>query len=207
MPLSVPSVPSVPSAAYSAAPLSAPSAAYSAAPLAPVPPTGTKSSNTAAVVGIVIFFSVIVLAIGSVVLATYSRQSSDSGTSTLQTSCRSGDMADCDSLYYAARSGSSEESFGRSCGGRDHSMTHGGDCRSTYGSRYSSPSPTPYSTYNSSNSGLRDSCSKGDMGDCDSLYYLSPSGSSEESFGKSCGGRDYSMSYGGSCKSTYGSRY
>ena len=195
MPLSVPSVPSVPSAAYSAA------------PLAPVPPTGTKSSNTAAVVGIVIFFSVIVLAIGSVVLATYSRQSSDSGTSTLQTSCRSGDMADCDSLYYAARSGSSEESFGRSCGGRDHSMTHGGDCRSTYGSRYSSPSPTPYSTYNSSNSGLRDSCSKGDMGDCDSLYYLSPSGSSEESFGKSCGGRDYSMSYGGSCKSTYGSRY
>lgn len=45
------------------------------------------------------------------------------------------------------------------------------------------------------------------MGDCDSLYYLSPSGSSEESFGKSCGGRDYSMSYGGSCKSTYGSRY
>ena len=195
MPLSVPSVPSVPPAAYSAA------------PLAPVPPTGTKSSNTAAVVGIVIFFSVIVLAIGSVVLATYSRQSSDSGTSTLQTSCRSGDMADCDSLYYAARSGSSEESFGRSCGGRDHSMTHGGDCRSTYGSRYSSPSPTPYSTYNSSNSGLRDSCSKGDMGDCDSLYYLSPSGSSEESFGKSCGGRDYSMSYGGSCKSTYGSRY
>ena len=223
MPLSVPSVPSVPSAAYSAAPLSAPSvpsAAYSAAPpwapsaayngaapLAPVPPTGPKSSNTAAAVGIVVFFSVIVLAIGSVVLATYSRQSSDSGTSTLQTSCRSGDMADCDSLYYAARSGSSEESFGRSCGGRDHSMTHGGDCRSTYGSRYSSPSPTPYSTYNSSNSGLRDSCSKGDMGDCDSLYYLSPSGSSEESFGKSCGGRDYSMSYGGSCKSTYGSRY
>ena len=222
MPLSAPSVPSVPSvpsaaysaaplsapsAAYSAAPLSAPSAAYSAAPLAPVPPTGTKSSNTAAVVGIVIFFSVIDLAIGSVVLATYSRQSSDSGTSTLQTSCRSGDMADCDSLYYAARSGSSEESFGRSCGGRDHSMSHGGDCRSTYGSRYSSPSPTPYSTYNSSNSGLRDSCSKGDMGDCDSLYYLSPSGSSEESFGKSCGGRDYSMSFGGSCKSTYGSRY
>ena len=208
MPLSVPSVPSVPSAAYSAAPPWAPSAAYNgAAPLAPVPPTGPKSSNTAAAVGIVVFFSVIVLAIGSVVLATYSRQSSDSGTSTLQTSCRSGDMADCDSLYYAARSGSSEESFGRSCGGRDHSMTHGGDCRSTYGSRYSSPSPTPYSTYNSSNSGLRDSCSKGDMGDCDSLYYLSPSGSSEESFGKSCGGRDYSMSYGGSCKSTYGSRY
>lgn len=208
MPLSVPSVPSVPSAAYSAAPPWAPSAAYNgAAPLAPVPPTGPKSSNTAAAVGIVVFFSVIVLAIGSVVLATYSRQSSDSGTSTLQTSCRSGDMADCDSLYYAARSGSSEESFGRSCGGRDHSMTHGGDCRSTYGSRYSSPSPTPYSTYNSSNSGLRDSCSKGDMGDCDSLYYLSPSGSSEESFGKSCGGRDYSMSFGGSCKSTYGSRY
>ena len=221
MPLSVPSVPSVPSAAYSAAPLSAPSvpsAAYSAAPpwapsaayngaapLAPVPPTGPKSSNTAAAVGIVVFFSVIVLAIGSVVLATYSRQSSDSGTSTLQTSCRSGDMADCDSLYYAAGSGSSDEFFGKSCGGRDYSLSSGGECRSTYGSIYSSPSPS--SLYGSSNSSLRDSCSAGDMDDCDSLYYLSSYGSADESFGKSCGGRNYSMRSGGECKSTYGSRY
>ena len=197
--------PSAPSAAYaSAPPPSAPSAAYAPAPLAPVPPTGPKSSNTTAAVGIAIFLSVIVLAIGSVVLTAYSRHSSESRIETLQTSCRTGHMADCDSLYYAAGSGSSDEFFGKSCGGRDYSLSSGGECRSTYGSIYSSPSPS--SLYGSSSS-LRDSCSAGDMGDCDSLYYLSSYGSADESFGKSCGGRNYSMSSGGECKSTYGSRY
>lgn len=198
--------PSAPSAAYaSVPPPSAPSAAYAPAPLAPVPPTGPKSSNTTAAVGIAIFLSVIVLAIGSVVLTTYSRHSSESRIETLQTSCRTGHMADCDSLYYAAGSGSSDEFFGKSCGGRDYSLSSGGECRSTYGSIYSSPSPS--SLYGSSNSSLRDSCSAGDMDDCDSLYYLSSYGSADESFGKSCGGRNYSMRSGGECKSTYGSRY
>lgn len=197
--------PSAPSAAYaSVPPPSAPSAAYAPAPLAPVPPTGPKSSNTTAAVGIAIFLSVIVLAIGSVVLTAYSRHSSESRIETLQTSCRTGHMADCDSLYYAAGSGSSDEFFGKSCGGRDYSLSSGGECRSTYGSIYSSPSPS--SLYGSSSS-LRDSCSAGDMGDCDSLYYLSSYGSADESFGKSCGGRNYSMRSGGECKSTYGSRY
>ena len=197
--------PSAPSAAYaSVPPPSAPSAAYAPAPLVPVPPTGPKSSNTTAAVGIAIFLSVIVLAIGSVVLTAYSRHSSESRIETLQTSCRTGHMADCDSLYYAAGSGSSDEFFGKSCGGRDYSLSSGGECRSTYGSIYSSPSPS--SLYGSSSS-LRDSCSAGDMGDCDSLYYLSSYGSADESFGKSCGGRNYSMSFGGECKSTYGSRY
>ena len=197
--------PSAPSAAYAPVPPpSAPSAAYAPAPLVPVPPTGPKSSNTTAAVGIAIFLSVIVLAIGSVVLTAYSRHSSESRIETLQTSCRNGHMADCDSLYYAAGSGSSDEFFGKSCGGRDYSLSSGGECRSTYGSIYSSPSPS--SLYGSSSS-LRDSCSAGDMGDCDSLYYLSSYGSADESFGKSCGGRNYSMSFGGECKSTYGSRY
>ena len=198
--------PSAPSVAYaSVPPPSAPSAAYAPAPLAPVPPTGPKSSNTTAAVGIAIFLSVIVLAIGSVVLTAYSRHSSESRIETLQTSCRTGHMADCDSLYYAAGSGSSDEFFGKSCGGRDYSLSSGGECRSTYGSIYSSPSPS--SLYGSSNSSLRDSCSAGDMDDCDSLYYLSSYGSADESFGKSCGGRNYSMRSGGECKSTYGSRY
>ena len=198
--------PSAPSAAYaSVPPPSAPSAAYAPAPLAPVPPTGPKSSNTTAAVGIAIFLSVIVLAIGSVVLTAYSRHSSESRIETLQTSCRNGHMADCDSLYYAAGSGSSDEFFGKSCGGRDYSLSSGGECRSTYGSIYSSPSPS--SLYGSSSSSLRDSCSAGDMDDCDSLYYLSSYGSADESFGKSCGGRNYSMRSGGECKSTYGSRY
>ena len=212
--------PSAPSAAYAsvpppstppaggfsgAMPPSAPSAAYAPAPLVPVPPTGPKSSNTTAAVGIAIFLSVIVLAIGSVVLTAYSRHSSESRIETLQTSCRNGHMADCDSLYYAAGSGSSDEFFGKSCGGRDYSLSSGGECRSTYGSIYSSPSPS--SLYGSSSSSLRDSCSAGDMDDCDSLYYLSSYGSADESFGKSCGGRNYSMRSGGECKSTYGSRY
>ena len=198
--------PSAPSVAYaSVPPPSAPSAAYAPAPLAPVPPTGPKSSNTTAAVGIAIFLSVIVLAIGSVVLTAYSRHSSESRIETLQTSCRNGHMADCDSLYYAAGSGSSDEFFGKSCGGRDYSLSSGGECRSTYGSIYSSPSPS--SLYGSSSSSLRDSCSAGDMDDCDSLYYLSSYGSADESFGKSCGGRNYSMRSGGECKSTYGSRY
>ena len=198
--------PSAPSVAYaSVPPPSAPSAAYAPAPLVPVPPTGPKSSNTTAAVGIAIFLSVIVLAIGSVVLTAYSRHSSESRIETLQTSCRTGHMADCDSLYYAAGSGSSDEFFGKSCGGRDYSLSSGGECRSTYGSIYSSPSPS--SLYGSSSSSLRDSCSAGDMDDCDSLYYLSSYGSADESFGKSCGGRNYSMRSGGECKSTYGSRY
>ena len=198
--------PAAPSAAYAPVPPpSAPSAAYAPAPLVPVPPTGPKSSNTTAAVGIAIFLSVIVLAIGSVVLTAYSRHSSESRIETLQTSCRTGHMADCDSLYYAAGSGSSDEFFGKSCGGRDYSLSSGGECRSTYGSIYSSPSPS--SLYGSSNSSLRDSCSAGDMDDCDSLYYLSSYGSADESFGKSCGGRNYSMRSGGECKSTYGSRY
>ena len=155
--------PSAPSAAYAPVPPpSAPSAAYAPAPLVPVPPTGPKSSNTTAAVGIAIFLSVIVLAIGSVVLTAYSRHSSESRIETLQTSCRTGHMADCDSLYYAAGSGSSDEFFGKSCGGRDYSLSSGGECRSTYGSIYSSPSPS--SLYGSSSS-LRDSCSAGDMGD------------------------------------------
>ena len=198
--------PPPPAGGFSGAmPPSAPSAAYAPAPLAPVPPTGPKSSNTTAAVGIAIFLSVIVLAIGSVVLTAYSRHSSESRIETLQTSCRTGHMADCDSLYYAAGSGSSDEFFGKSCGGRDYSLSSGGECRSTYGSIYSSPSPS--SLYGSSNSSLRDSCSAGDMDDCDSLYYLSSYGSADESFGKSCGGRNYSMRSGGECKSTYGSRY
>ena len=198
--------PPPPAGGFSGAmPPSAPSAAYAPAPLVPVPPTGPKSSNTTAAVGIAIFLSVIVLAIGSVVLTAYSRHSSESRIETLQTSCRNGHMADCDSLYYAAGSGSSDEFFGKSCGGRDYSLSSGGECRSTYGSIYSSPSPS--SLYGSSSSSLRDSCSAGDMDDCDSLYYLSSYGSADESFGKSCGGRSSSMRSGGDCKSTYGTRH
>lgn len=50
-------------------------------------------------------------------------------------------------------------------------------------------------------------CDDGDMEACDALYLASPSGTYAESFGKRCGDRDYAMTYGGQCKSTYGRRY
>ena len=71
---------------------------------------------------------------------------------------------------------------------------------------YSSDPPSRSSS-GSSNSSLRSSCSAGNMADCDSLFYSSPYGSDDESFGKSCGGRSPSMRSGGDCKSTYGTRH
>ena len=71
---------------------------------------------------------------------------------------------------------------------------------------YSSDPPSRSSS-GSSNSSLRSSCSAGNMADCDSLFYSSPYGSDDESFGKSCGGRSSSMRSGGDCKSTYGTRH
>ena len=71
---------------------------------------------------------------------------------------------------------------------------------------YSSDPPSRSSS-GSSNSSLRSSCSAGNMADCDSLFYSSPYGSDDESFGKSCGGRSSSMRSGGDCKSTYDTRH
>lgn len=50
-------------------------------------------------------------------------------------------------------------------------------------------------------------CDDGDMEACDALYLASPSGTYAESFAKRCGDRDYAMTYGGQCESTYGRRY
>ena len=50
-------------------------------------------------------------------------------------------------------------------------------------------------------------CTGGDMAACDILYVMSPSGSSDESYGRSCGGRDYSLSYGGVCESRHSRWY
>ena len=65
---------------------------------------------------------------------------------------------------------------------------------------------TEYSSSDSSDTNFG-RCSDGEMEACDSLYFSSQPGTYDESYGKSCGNRDYAMTYGGQCESTYGSRY
>ena len=65
-----------------------------------------------------------------------------------------------------------------------------------------------YDTYpGSSTDSYYDQCTSGDMVACDRLYVMSSSGSFDESYGRSCGGRDYSLNYGGACESKYGRWY
>ena len=65
-----------------------------------------------------------------------------------------------------------------------------------------------YDTYSgSSTDSYYDQCTSGDMVACDRLYVMSSSGSFDESYGRSCGGRDYSLNYGGACESKYGRWY
>ena len=47
----------------------------------------------------------------------------DSEFSDLVSSCEDGDMSDCDDLWFTAPSGSSEEAFGDTCGGRQLTNT------------------------------------------------------------------------------------
>ena len=68
----------------------------------------------------------------------YDSYDSYSGYSTADyySQCTSGDMSACDRLYYASSSGSFDESYGRSCGGRNYSLDYGGQCESRYGRWY-----------------------------------------------------------------------
>ncbi len=116
--------------------------------------------------------------------------SNTADTSALHSDCANGDMASCDTLYHDSPSGSTEETFGSTCGGRYSEQT--GDCDSNYGAGSSS----------ADSSSLHSECAGGDMSACDSLYYESPSGSSEEEFGSTCGGQ-YSEQ-DGDCELNYG---
>ena len=67
------------------------------------------------------------------------------------------------------------------------------------------PSYDSYSGYSTAD--YYSQCTSGDMSACDRLYYASSSGSFDESYGRSCGGRNYSLDYGGQCESRYGRWY
>ena len=70
------------------------------------------------------------------------------------------------------------------------------------------PSYDSYDSYSGySTADYYSQCTSGDMSACDRLYYASSSGSFDESYGKSCGGRNYSLDYGGQCESRYGRWY
>jgi hypothetical protein len=56
-----------------------------------------------------------------------------SDVSTLLPACEGGDMAACDDLYFATGFGTPEEAVAMSCGGRDPSTEHRGDCEETFG--------------------------------------------------------------------------
>ncbi len=87
-------------------------------------------------------------------------------------------MAACDRLYEAAPSGSDEEEFGDTCGGR----TQGGALCAEASDVLTYGDDPQLDT-------LWDACEAGDMGACDELYYQSEPGSDYEYFGGTCGNR------------------
>ena len=96
----------------------------------------------------------------------------------LRSSCGSGDMQACDDLFYKAPSGSDDEDFGDTCGGRTDGSTL---CTSVDPTRWTYGDDTDLDA-------LWDSCAAGDLAACDSLYTSAPSGSEYGEFGSTCGG-------------------
>lgn len=85
--------------------------------------------------------------------------------------CDDGDMEACDDLYWMSYSGDENEEFGATCGGRTDGED-GGNC-----------------AYDEQIATSTAGCESGDMQACDELYYYSYSGTDEEEFGATCGGR------------------
>jgi hypothetical protein len=103
-------------------------------------------------------------------------------------------MSSCDTLYIMSGgfslsgSTSGDESaleFASTCGGRTDEIVAGW-CEATGGE------------------GFREACSSGDMFACDLLYFNTPPGSDDETFGATCGGRS-SEPVDGFCEETFGS--
>ena len=85
-------------------------------------------------------------------------------------------MGACDELYWYSPSGSDDEEFGATCGGTTDGSTSG-SC--SYDEVYNEEELAE----------LRAACETGDMGACDELYWYSTSGSDDEEFGATCGGK------------------
>lgn len=106
----------------------------------------------------------------------------DSALDELQDSCAAGDMYACDLLYEASPVGSAYEVYGSTCGERTDPTT--GSCVDWEVESQGIPADTPVDL-----ASLRAACAGGDYAACDTLFLESSTGSDEETFGATCGGR------------------
>lgn len=99
----------------------------------------------------------------------------------LTEACGAQEWAACDELYWQSPSGSTEEAFGRSCGGATDDGY--GDCSAALGGApYEEPMSRGDSRFLDM---LWDACEAGDAEACDALFMDSPSGSEYEAFAQS----------------------
>ena len=139
--------------------------------------------------------------------------------------CADGDMLSCDLLYLSSPTGSDDEEFGATCGGRTDGSSANScenladpedltddqptleeiddayreDCADgdmNACSELYSRSPYESDDERLALDGLRAGCAEGEMVGCDLLYFYSPIGSDDEEFGATCGGRTDGSSAG-----------
>jgi hypothetical protein len=182
--------------------------ASAAPPRTPVTPgrPGTSGSRKPALVAL----AAVAAVVGLIVVA--NRSSDDVSTSYEPQSgtqeeayedCGSGNMEACDWLYRRSDLDSEFEHYGSTCGGIVSPQS--GNC-SVYDfdaneiEEYEGDDE-PGGSYRLSS--LRDACDTGDMESCDELYYDSPAGSADETFGSTCGGLS-SYELHGRCEDVYG---
>jgi hypothetical protein len=139
--------------------------------------------------------------------------------------CADGDMLSCDLLYLSSPTGSDDEEFGATCGGRTDGSSANScenladpedltddqptleeiddayreDCADgdmNACSELYSRSPYGSDDEQFALDGLRSGCAEGEMVGCDLLYFYSPTGSDDEEFGATCGGRTDGSSAG-----------
>jgi hypothetical protein len=139
--------------------------------------------------------------------------SSTTGTGTITTlapteyqqvlfDCAGGDMAECDHLYRNTPFGGALETFAKSCGGRDTSTEHTGDCESSFGADGSgAPISTTTTTEvpQSQISACTDSAAA-----CDDLYRSTGIDTAADIWANSCGGRDPGGEHNGDCEEQFG---
>jgi len=134
---------------------------------------------------------------------------SDTNILVLAARCWSGNMQACDDLSAQAPAGSPEQSFGRTCAGRqDDSGTPCTQALPEWAPLYDPsvvPDPQPPDGLGDDPEfdRLAQSCFEGDFGACDDLYRQSEIDSAYEVYGETCGGR-VSQAIPGECEETYG---
>jgi hypothetical protein len=106
----------------------------------------------------------------------------DNTLDALYDSCAAGDMYACDRLYMESPVGSLEETFGDFCGGLGHQV--GVWCSEQGAEEFGTGAPADLTA-------LYDECAEDGGYACDLLFWTSPVGSAEETFGAICGGHGF----------------